>query len=138
MITNRHIQNNTYIVSKVGRSHVDEFIEDSKLHKPHESYYQGDVAFPNSDFKRFVIESLNRKPIREKTIDSIISDYNKRTKSNLTVKEGTKEIQVLFVCLKNTKIFYLKHESVLNFPLTCCSFKKFFLVYFSLIFCDVG
>ena len=128
----RHIQNNSYILSKVGRSQVDEFIEDSKLHKPQESYYVGDVTFPNSDFNRFVIESLTRKPISEKTIDSIISDYNKRTRSKLTIKEGTKEIQVLFLYLKQTKMFFLRHKSVPNFPLTCCSFNMYRMFHFNI------
>ena len=77
------------------------------------------------NIKEIYCTGLTRKPIREKTIDSIISDYNKRTKSNLTVKEGTKEIQVLFLYLKQTKMFFLKHKSVPNFPLTCCSFNMY-------------
>ena len=120
----RHIQNKSYVLSKLGRSQVDEFLEDSTLHNPEESYW-GDVVFPKSDFNRFVIESLTRKPTSEKTIDSIINDYNKRTKSKLSIKEGTKQIQMLFLYLKQTKIFFLKHKSVPNFPLTCCSFNMY-------------
>ena len=126
----RHIQNESYVLSKLGRSQVDEFLEDSTLHNPEESYW-GDVVFPKSDFNRFVIESLTRKPTSEKTIDSIINDYNKRTKSKLTIKEGTKQIQILFLYLKQTKIFFLRHKSVPNFPLTCCSFNMYRLFSFN-------
>ena len=128
----RRIKNHTYVLAKVGRSHIDEFLEESALLKPQESYYLGDIAFPNSDFNRFVVESLTRKPICEKTIDEMINEYNKRTKSNLTIKEGTKEIRILFLYLKQTKMFFLRHKSVPNFPLTCCSFNMYRMFSFNI------
>ena len=127
----RVIQNETFVLSKLGRSQVNELLEDTTLYRPQDATYLGDFAVPFSDFNRFVIEKLTRKPIRETSISSIVIDYNKQTKSSLSMKKGTKLISQLFWYLKQSKMFFLKHKSIPTFPLTCCSYNMYSLFAFN-------
>ena len=76
--------------------------------------------WPLTEFNEFVIGSLTRKPIRPKTIVSLITDVNDVTKANLTIEEGTNLFKDLFLYIKDFNIFFFKHKSIPDFPLTCC------------------
>ena len=90
----------------------------SKSFVPNDNEYTGQFIWPLTEFNEFVIGALTRKPVRPKTLLSLITDFNNVTKSNITTDEGTKLFDNLFSYIKDFKMFFFKRKSIPPFPLT--------------------
>ena len=116
----RKLRNETFVFAHYERSPIEEK-GDSKSFIREDDTYSGNFIWPLTEFNQFVIGSLTRKPIRPKTLLSLITDFNHVTKSNISIEEGTFKFNNLFSYIKDFKIFFFKHKSVPSFPLTCCN-----------------
>ena len=122
----RKHRNETFIFSKLARTHID-----NELLKSQEAYGSLNepptesmgFSWPYTKFNNFVVESLTKKPSRAKSLKSLIYDFNDNSKFNLTMTEGITKFRILFSYLKQTSIFFVKHQSIPSFPLTCCRNK---------------
>ena len=117
----RKLRNQTFIFAKYTRKQIDEQGKDSNSFIWKDDNPSGEFIWPLTKFNEFVIEALTRKPIRPKTILSLITDFNLVNNSNLTIEEGTQLFNDLFSYIKNFRSFFFKHKSTPSFALTCCS-----------------
>ena len=114
------LRNKTFVFAKFLQHQVAEEGRDFKLFTTKDKPYTGKFIWPLTEFNEFVIGSLTRKPIRPKTLLSLITDFKDLTKSNLTLEEGISMFKDLFAYIKDFKIFFFKHKSIPTFPITCC------------------
>ena len=77
--------------------------------------------WPSNEFNNFVLTALTKLPNRPKCLLTLIQEYNDAEKDNITIQEGSLMFEYLFFYLKMTGVFYVRHRSIPEFPLTCCS-----------------
>lgn len=120
---NFHIlRNETFIDAFYSTRHQLNDTRDYKSLTREEEYkYSGHLIWKHTDFNKFVIETLTKKPIRPKTLSTLITGFNVVNKSNLTIEDGTRLFNDLFSYIKDFKIFFIKQKSIPSFPLTCCA-----------------
>ena len=120
---NNHLQFRTgsYVVATLTRSKVDEASNNYTHHYLKKPITTGGFIWPSNDFNNFIITELTKKPNRPKDLFTLINGYNRAQNSNITIQRGYVMFSDLFLYLKMTGVFYLKHKSIPAFPLTCCS-----------------
>ena len=126
-INHKKIRNDTFVFSKLTRGIFNETeSRPSNINTGHFTSFgtlSSNFVWPATDFNNFILETLTKKPIRPQRISFLITKFKQATKSNMTLEEGRKLFVDLYSYIKDSRIFFLKHKSVPNFPLTCCTFN---------------
>ena len=115
------LRNQTYVYSTIAVSYTVEGGDiSSRFLQPNSGESCGTFAFPLTTFSEFVVTELTKRPTQEKATCELIKTFKRKTRSNLTIKKLKDEFQNIFLYLKQTGIFLLKHKAVGLFPKTCC------------------
>ena len=118
----RKVREETFISAILANSFVNEEEQSfaTNLNRLHTAVRVTEFAFPFTEFSRFVIIELTKKPIKPKNLLQIIETFKSTVSSNLTDDLISKEFEYIFSYLENTGVFLIKHSSVGVFPKTCC------------------
>ena len=119
-----HVQHPTgsFVLGKLARSKIN--VNSSKVYKqylPIEPAVAAEFRWPKNEFNDFVISRLTTQPNKPYTISDLINSYNTASKSYITINEGTAMFDHLYSYLRGTGVFFVKHKSIPQFQLTCCS-----------------
>ena len=115
------LRNKTYVYLMVSDSYtIKESGISSKFMLPDSGEPYGPFAFPLTKFSDFVVTELTKRPAQPKAISELIKTFKRKAPSNITTKKLKDEFQKLFLYLKQTGIFLLKHRAVGLFPKTSC------------------
>ena len=77
-----------------------------------------ELAFPLTDYNRFIVIELTKKPSKPMPLIRLIENFISKVGTNLTTECLHSEFQALFSYLEMTGAFLLKHKSVGLFPKT--------------------
>ena len=94
--------------------HGSSFVTD--LDNSRTSTRVAEFAFPFTEFSRFIIIELTRKPTKPKSIHQITDKFRSMVNSSTTSYLIKKEFERLFPYLEATGAFLIKHKSVGTFP----------------------
>ena len=78
--------------------------------------YIGEFIFPSSEFSKFAISKLTRKPMTPAVPASILFEFIQSSKSNYSSIVLKKQLHDLYWYLKITGIFLLKKKTIPTFP----------------------
>ena len=115
----RHIKlgNVRYIFSHLARKGgVRQFDNTTRLRITTKPEYIGEFVLPLSNFSRFVISNLTRKPMIPAIPDKILLKFIKESVSNHSIRDLRNEWCDLYWHLKVTGMFLLKKKTIPSFP----------------------
>ena len=121
MENQRNHRDKMFIFAKLAWTQVTETALSDQAYNTNRPGFIVDILWPYSELNNFVIRVLTRKPTMPKTLISLIHDYNTYSNSNITISEGLVLLNDLFMHLKDTGMFYAKHQTIPEFPFTCSS-----------------
>ena len=113
-------RNETFIFAAVASSFIDEDSDPSNPLEEKNTKLITDFVFPSTEFSKFVVARITRKPVRSISIRELMTTFKAKTGSKHTMKDLKKDFEDLFLYLKHAGVFLLKHKSVDPFPKTCC------------------
>ena len=78
----------------------------------------GEIAFPLTEFSKFIIISLSKKPLKPISLDSLLLDYKRQSQHEYNNANLRQQLDDIFWYFKMSGMFLLKETSVLAFPKT--------------------
>ena len=78
----------------------------------------GEIAFPLTEFSKFIIISLSKKPLKPISLDSLLLNYKRQSQHEYDNANLRQQLDDIFWYFKMTGMFLLKKTSVLAFPKT--------------------
>ena len=118
----RKVREETFVSAVLANSFVneEELSFATNPNQLHTAVRVTEFAFPFTEFSRFFIIELTKKPTKPKYLPQIIETFKSTVGSNLTDDLISKEFEYIFSYLEHTGAFLIKHNSVGVFPKTCC------------------
>ena len=118
--TTSRLRNKACSFAIIARSRIDEASLDhiSFVQENTQTFQWGWPSTHSTTFNNFILRTLTKKPIKPKSLYSIIKEFNKKFKYNMTIDMGATMFEDLFLYIKQTGMFLVKNKSVPSFPLT--------------------